>query len=141
MPDAIQALLSPVATTRDEAIARSVETSRVISSPVHFDEVAARKRAEEAYDRCFHPAGVARQLVAILASGSRAEPLADVAVPTLVIHGSLDPLVTLSGGEHTAAVVPEAEILILEEMAHDLPLVLLPQIVDGITSLAARSNA
>ena len=140
-PEAIQALLSPMATTRDEAIARSVETSRIICSPVHFDEVQARKRAEEAYDRCFHPEGVARQLLAILASGSRADGLTALDVPTLVIHGSLDPLVTLSGGERTAELIPGAELLVLEEMAHDLPLALLPQLVDAITALAARSNA
>jgi pimeloyl-ACP methyl ester carboxylesterase len=140
-PEAMQALLSPVATTRDEAIARSVDTSRIICSPVHFDEVQARKRAEEAYDRCFHPAGVARQLLAIVASGSRAEGLAGVEVPTLVIHGTLDPLVTLSGGQRTAEVVPGAELLVLDEMAHDLPLALLPQIVDRITALAARASS
>ena len=140
-PEAIQALLSPVATSRDEAIARSVETSRVICSPIHFDEVHARKRAEEAYDRCFHPAGVARQLLAILASGSRAEGLAALDVPALVIHGTLDPLVTLSGGERTAELIPGSELLVLEEMGHDLPLPLLPQIVDAITALVARSNA
>jgi pimeloyl-ACP methyl ester carboxylesterase len=140
-PEAMQALLSPVATTRDEAIARSVDTSRIICSPVHFDEVQARKRAEEAYDRCFHPAGVARQLLAIVASGSRAEGLAGVEVPTLVIHGTLDPLVTLSGGQRTAEVVPGAELLVLDEMAHDLPLALLPQIVDRISALAARASS
>jgi pimeloyl-ACP methyl ester carboxylesterase len=140
-PEAMQALLSPPATARDEAIARAVETTRVISAPVHFDESEARKRAEEAYDRCFNPAGVARQLLGILASGSRAEGLATLDVPTLVVHGALDPLVTLSGGERTAQLIPGAELLVVEDMAHDLPLPLVPQIVDAITSLAARSNA
>ena len=140
-PDAIQALLSPVATSRDEAIERSITTTRIISSEVHFDEVQARKRAEEAYDRCFHPAGVARQLLAILASGSRADGLVTLDLPALVIHGAVDPLVTLSGGERTAELIPGAELLVLEDMGHDLPLPLLPQIVDAITTLAARSNA
>ncbi|MFL6204702.1 MAG: alpha/beta fold hydrolase [Acidimicrobiales bacterium] len=141
LPDAMQALLSPVATTRDEAIARSVETSRVIASPVHFDEAAARKRAEEAYDRCFHPAGVARQLLAIVASGSRAEGLAQLDVPALVVHGTGDPLVTVTGGQRTAELVPGADLLLIDDMAHDLPLPVVPQIVDAITSLAARAAA
>ena len=139
-PEAMQALLSPPATTRDEAIARSVQTTRTISAPVHFDEAHARKRAEEAYDRCFYPAGVARQLLGILASGSRTERLASIDIPALVVHGSLDPLVTLSGGERTAEAIPGAELLVLEDMAHDLPLPLVPQIVDAITNLVARSN-
>ena len=140
-PEAIQALLSPVATTRDEAIERSVETSKIIGGPEHFDEANARKRAEEAYDRCFNPQGTARQLLGILASGSRAEGLAKLDVPSLVIHGEVDPLVTLSGGQRTAELIPGAELLVLEEMGHDLPLPLLPQVVDAITTLAARSNA
>jgi pimeloyl-ACP methyl ester carboxylesterase len=138
-PEAMQALLQPMATTRDEAIARSVETSRVICSPVHFDEAEARKRAEEAYDRCFHPAGVARQLLGIVSSGSRAERLAGLDLPTLVIHGPGDPLVTVSGGERTAELVPGAQLLLIDDMAHDLPIPVVPQIVDAITALAARS--
>jgi len=140
-PEAMQALLQPVATNRDEAIARSVETSRVICSPVHFDEALARKRAEEAYDRCFNPAGIARQMLAIVSSGSRAEGLAALDVPTLVIHGPADPLVTVSGGERTAELVPGAELLLIDDMAHDLPVPVVPQLVDAITAIAARSAA
>ena len=139
-PEAMQALLQPVATNRDEAIARAVNTSRIISSPVHFDEATARKRAEEAYDRCFHPAGVARQLLGIVSSGSRAEGLAEIDVPTLVIHGPADPLVTVSGGQRTAELVPGAELLLIDDMAHDLPLPVVPQVVDAITALAARAT-
>lgn len=138
-PEAMQRLLTPVPTTRDEAIERSVETGRVISSPVHFDEDLARKRAEEAYDRCFHPAGVARQLLGIVASGSRAEGLAALEVPTLVIHGPGDPLVTVSGGQRTAELVPGAELLLIDDMAHDLPLPVVPQVVDAITALSRRA--
>ena len=140
-PEAMLRLLAPIPATREEAIARTVETSRVICSPVHFDETLAQKRAEEAYDRCYNPAGIARQLLGIAASGSRAEGLAQLDVPTLVIHGAVDPLVTPSGGERTAALVPGAELLVLDEMGHDLPLALLPQVVDAITALAARANA
>ena len=84
------------------------------------------------------PSGVARQLLSILASGSRAEGLAALDVPTVVIHGDVDPLVTPSGGQRTAELVPGAELLMLEGMGHDLPLQLLPVVVDAITALAAR---
>jgi pimeloyl-ACP methyl ester carboxylesterase len=139
--EARAALLTPVQTEREAAIARAVETSRVIGSPDHFDERASRKRHEEAYDRCFNPAGVARQLLGIMASGSRAEELQRLDVPTLVIHGAVDPLVTLSGGERTAALIPGAELLVIDDMGHDLPLALVPQIVDAITTHVARSHA
>ena len=93
----------PTATRRSPAPSRRAGSS---AAPMHFDEAHARKRAEEAYDRCFYPAGVARQLLGILASGSRAEGLAQLDVPTLVIHGAVDPLVTSSGGERTAELDP-----------------------------------
>jgi len=139
--EAMAVLLRPAAKTRDEAIAASVEASRAIGSPDHFDPAMAEKRATEAYDRSFNPAGVARQLLAIVASGSRAEGLAQLDVPTIVIHGEVDPLVTPSGGERTAELVPGAELIILGGGGHDLPLPLLPQVVDAITSLAATIHA
>ena len=138
-PEAQAALLTPSTFDRDGAIARTVAAHKAIASPVHFDEVHAQKRAEEAFDRAFNPAGLARQLLGIMASGSRAEGLRRLDVPTLVIHGRVDPLVTLSGGERTAELIPGAELLILDDMGHDLPLPLIPQIVDAITGLAARA--
>ncbi len=139
--EAMAVLLRPAATTRDEAIAASVEASKAIGSPEHFDPTMAEKRAVEAYDRSFCPSGIARQLLAIMASGSRAEGLAHLDVPTVVIHGDVDPLVTPSGGQRTAELIPGAELITLEGGGHDLPLALLPQVVDAITSLAARAHA
>jgi pimeloyl-ACP methyl ester carboxylesterase len=140
-PDAMAVLLRPVAVTRDEAIEADVTARRVIGSPEHFDEGIARERAAQAYDRCYNPAGTARQLLAIVAGGSRAEGLARLVVPTLVIHGDIDPLVTLSGGQRTAELVPGAELLVLEGMGHDLPPAYLGPVVEAITSLAARTHA
>ena len=59
----------------------------------------------------------------------------------LVIHGDVDPLVTLSGGERTAECIPGAELLVLEGMGHDLPSVFWPTIIENVTRLAARSAA
>ncbi|MEQ1787235.1 MAG: alpha/beta fold hydrolase [Acidimicrobiales bacterium] len=140
-PEALTVLTSPAATTRDGAIQADVDASRAIGSPEHFDEAVARQRAVAAYDRGFHPAGVARHLLAILASGSRAEGLASLAVPTVVIHGDKDPLITPSGGQRTAELVPGAELLLIEGMGHDLPPVVLGQVVEAITTLAARTHA
>ena len=139
--EAMQQLLRPAATSREEAIEGSVAARRVIGSPEHFDEDLVRATAEAAYDRCFHPAGMARQLLAVVASGSRAEGLRSVTAPTLVVHGEADPLVTPSGGRRTAELVPGATLLLLEGMGHDLPLAFVPQIVEAIASLAARSAA
>ncbi len=140
-PEAMEALLRPPAEDREAAIEQAVAARRVIGSPTHFDEALARTMAAEAYDRCFYPAGTARQLLAVVASGSRAEGLQALTVPTLVVHGDLDPLVTVSGGQRTAELIPGAELLVLEGMGHDLPAAHLPAIVEAITALAARHAA
>lgn len=139
--EALQVLMRPAATTRDDAIESGVASRRVIGSPDHFDEDLARQLAGEAYDRCWNPAGTARHLLAIVASGSRAEGLAKLSVPTLVLHGDVDPLVTPSGGQRTAGLIPGAELLVLEGMGHDLPAAYLGPIVEAVTSLASRTHA
>jgi pimeloyl-ACP methyl ester carboxylesterase len=138
-PEALAILTQPAPDERAAAIESSVASSKVISSPDHFDEDLARARATAAYDRGWHPAGTARHLLAILASGSRSEALASLPVPTLVIHGDQDPLVTPSGGQRTAEVIPGAELLVLEGMGHDLPAAYLGPIIDAITAHAART--
>ena len=138
-PEAMMALLTPPPTDREGAIASTVETSRIIGGSL-FDEADARARAAEAYDRCFHPAGAAFQIAAIAATGDRTERLRQVQVPTLVIHGREDSLVTLSGGEATAAAVPGADLLVLGQMGHDIPRVYWPQIADAIFGIAVRGE-
>ena len=139
-PEAMAVLLRPTATTRAEAIEASVAGTKAISGPAHFDEVVARDRAAAAYDRCYNPAGTARQLLAIVASGSRGEGLAQLDVPTVVIHGDADPLITPSGGVRTAEMIPGAELMMIEGMGHDLPPAVIGQVVEAVTSLAARTH-
>jgi pimeloyl-ACP methyl ester carboxylesterase len=138
--EALTAMLKPPATSRDEAIANSVAVSKVIGSTgFEIDEEELHRRAAAAYDRCFHPVGVVRQLLAILASGDRTDDLARLDVPTTVIHGSVDPLVSPSGGEATAKAVPGAELLVIEGMGHDLPEAAWPTVLDAIEGLTARA--
>ncbi|HEX4905120.1 MAG TPA: alpha/beta hydrolase [Acidimicrobiales bacterium] len=139
-PEALGALMAPPATNREEAIERGVNAGRIISSKKHFDEAKAAKRAGEAYDRAFDPKGVQRQLAAILSQKNRTADLAKVAAPTLVIHGAGDPLVTPSGGEATAKAIPGAELRVFEDMGHDLPEPLWPEIVDAIVANARRAS-
>ncbi len=138
-PDVLPVLMQPAPKDRDTAIQNAVSAGRLISSPDHFDEERTRERAALAYDRGFNPIGVGRQLLAILASGSRAEQLAALDVPTLVIHGRGDRLVGFSGGERTAALIPGAELLAIDDMAHDLPPAHWSQIIERITKLASRA--
>src|SRR3954454_2077654 len=138
---AMGVLLAPPAPDREAAIQRAVDTYRVIGSPgFEFDERALRERAALSYDRRYNPAGVARQLAAILTAPDRTADLGALDVPTLVVHGQADALVNVSGGRATAAAVPGAELLVLEGMGHDLPRALWPEITDRITALVERAE-
>ena len=90
--------------------------------------------AARSFDRSFYPVGTGRQLAAITASGSRAEGLRELAVPTLVIHGLDDTLIEPSGGRRTAELVPDAELLLVADMGHDRPRPLWPGLVEAIVA-------
>jgi pimeloyl-ACP methyl ester carboxylesterase len=131
-PAARAVLFAPAVFSRDEVIEQGVDGARITHGPVYFDEARVRERIAAAYDRGHHPEGTARQLVAILADGDRSDRLGTITAPTLVIHGAADPLVTPSGGEHTAAMVPGARLEIIPDMGHDIPVPLWPLIIDLI---------
>lgn len=136
--EAMATLLRPPATDREGAIQASIEASLVIGSTAYpTPEAVLRARAERAYDRSYYPIGTVRQLVAIQASGDRTEALRQLDVPTVVIHGSIDPLVQPIGGELTAKAIPGAELLVIEGMGHDLPEAVWPQVIEAITTNAA----
>jgi pimeloyl-ACP methyl ester carboxylesterase len=133
------ALMAPPARDRDGAIERALSSARTIGSPgFPLDEQAVRDRASRSFDRAFDPPGVARQLVAVLASPDRTPQLHELAVPTLVIHGADDALIGVSGGRATAAAIPGAELVIIEGMGHDLPRALWPELAGHIGDLIAR---
>ena len=138
-PEAMAALLAPVATERPAAIERGLAMSRALGSPGYpFDEADERDLLGRMFDRGVHPDGNARQLLAVMAAKSRREALGTVRVPTLVIHGIEDPIIPIQAGRDTAAAVPGAELLEIEGMGHDLPRALWPQLVDAIAKHVAR---
>jgi pimeloyl-ACP methyl ester carboxylesterase len=138
---ALALLLAPAARDRDAAVQRVIDTYRVVGSPgFEFDESALRERAGLSFDRAYDPAGVARQLAAVLTTPDRTRALKGISVPTLVIHGSDDALVDVSGGRATAATVPGAELLVVDGMGHGLPRAMWPEITDRITALIERAG-
>ncbi len=140
-PAATAVLLTPSPTDREGAIERGVTVFRTIGSPgFPFEEDEVRRLATLAFDRGFNPTGTARQLAAILASGSRVERLHDLHVPTLVIHGTDDPLVPFAAGEDTARSIPGATLLAIEGMGHDMPRPVWPRLIDAICEVAARAD-
>jgi pimeloyl-ACP methyl ester carboxylesterase len=135
-------LMLPPPKTKVEYIARFEQTWKMLRvGRFPEDEALDRLRAERCFERGLNPAGVGRQLRAILASGSRRERLHAVKAPTLVIHGTVDPLVHPSGGKDTAASIPGAKLVMIEGMGHALPIPMWPQIVDAIAQHAHGARA
>lgn len=95
-------------------------------------EAELRAYCTDAYDRCHHPEGVARQMLAVLADGSRAELLAGIRVPFHVIHGSDDPLIPPPCGADTAERVPGATLEWIEGLGHDVTSAAGPVLADAI---------
>ena len=140
--EAFAVLMAPPPATRDEYIDRFAQTWKILRvGSFPQDEARDRPRAERCYERGLNPAGVGRQLRAIFASGSRKERLRTVSTPTLVIHGTVDPLVHPMGGMDTAASIPGAKLLMIESMGHALPVELWPQIIEPIATHASGAAA
>ncbi len=125
--------------SRDSIVDHAVWVYQTIAGPAFpWDEADLRRHAARSIDRAYHPAGAARQTLAVLADGSRVEMLKRIAVPTLVIHGSDDPLLPAEGGKDTAANIPNAELKIVEGMGHNLAPPLRPILIDAIADHCAR---
>ncbi|HET8617984.1 MAG TPA: alpha/beta hydrolase [Acidimicrobiales bacterium] len=134
--DALNVLMAPPVTTREQYVEATVRNTHVYGSPGLVDEDRIRRLSVLAWERSHDPDGAARQLAGVLASGSRSEGLRRLAVPTLVVHGTADTLVQPDGGERTAEVVPDAKLLMIEGMGHDLPPAMLPRVIDAVTAHA-----
>ncbi len=141
---ALKALLSRPDDPRDvdNVVEHLVRLFGVIGSPGY--PVAAgllRRQFRRSVERSYDPAGTARQLLAVVASGDRRKALRRIVAPTLVIHGAADVLVPLAAGRDTATNIAGARLEIIEGMGHDLPQALLPRLVDLIATHCAAADA
>ena len=125
--------------SKEEYVERLVKLFGVVGSPgFERDEDELREMAAQSWDRGPSPAGLGRQLAAIIAGGDRTPDLRRITAPTLVIHGTRDRLVRKSGGRATARAIPGAKLRLIKGMGHDLPRGAWPQIIDAIAEQAAR---
>ncbi len=118
---------------RERVVKHGMKVYRTIGSPgFPTSDTELRAKIELAADRSYYPAGVGRQMIAILASGSRVDLLPTVKAPTLVLHGADDPLVPVEAGMDTAKLIPGAELKIIPGMGHDLAPGLVPILSEAI---------
>jgi pimeloyl-ACP methyl ester carboxylesterase len=142
-PDVVARIFGgPNAKTRAEAVQRIVDAFRLVGSPgFPFDAEAVAERAGHAYDRAYDPRALARQGIAVIASGDRTPKLRELDVPALVIHGEADRLCDPSGGRATAEAIRGAELVMVEGMGHDLPRALWPMFGTKIADVVKRGEA
>ncbi len=108
--------------SREEYIQEWVEYIRQFGSKQYFEgDDYSRRIAAAAFDRCYSPDGANRQLLAIFSRKNPKEWVKSIAVPTLVVHGSDDLLISPSRGRETARLIPGATFQLIDGMGHDIP--------------------
>ncbi|TYL45758.1 alpha/beta hydrolase [Nocardioides sp. BGMRC 2183] len=136
-PQLLPLLFSRRRDTREAYVESSLRVWNVIGSPAYpTDDATLRQRAGDTFDRGVDPAGVLRQMAAITTQPDRTKALGTLSMPTLVLHGTADKMVHVSGGRATAAAAHGAELVLISGMGHDLP----PALFDTFTA-AIRRNA
>lgn len=136
-PEAGKVLVVPPPHDRAGYIEHTV-ASRKVTGGSHYSADYWRTKAGEVYDRMFHPIGSAFQIAAVTSDGDRTAELGGVTTPSLVIHGRMDSLITLSGGEATAAAIPDADLLVIGTMGHDLPEPIWGRVAAAMTAVAEK---
>ncbi len=135
-PGALVRLLDRPAPGPEAALEHLVGFFRYTGGTLPFDEPALRRTIQRAIDRGMNPEGFRRQLAAVLAQPDRRPHLAALSgIPTLVLHGTADPLVPFSAGAATARAIPGARLQAVEGMGHYLPPVVWPELLRGICAL------
>ncbi len=138
---AMAALMAPPAPDRETAVRRALAAWDVLGSPGYPPDRERTVRVTElSFDRSYDPAGGARQLAAIIASGDRAPLLKGLSMPALVLHGQDDQLIPVAGGIATADAIPGARLITFPGMGHDLPRPLWPRFVTAIDELTASAE-
>ncbi len=142
-PHAMRAMMRrPIPTTPEEAADGAVAFFNVVRGPGYtVDESVLRPAAAESFRRCYHRPGFTRQMLAVIASGDRTRALRQVRVPTLVLHGSHDPLVPVAAGRATAKAIPGARFHTIEGLGHHMPPGVWSEVIEQIratTKLADR---
>jgi pimeloyl-ACP methyl ester carboxylesterase len=139
-PRALGALLGKPPKNADESAEYAVRLFRTIGgSRFEADDEALRRLGRLAFERKPSPRGFCRHLAAIAASGNRTKRLAAVRTPTLVFHGSADPLIVVGAGRATARAIGGARLHVVDGMGHHMPPGVWPELTTAIVANAARA--
>ena len=132
-PELFVELVNPPPTEHEAYIENRVNLILALAgSKFPMDEQRTREHLEQSYGRSYYPPGNARHGVAGAVNSDRTQDLKSVRAPTLVIHGSEDPLFPVGQGKAIAAAVPGAKLMIIEGMGHAFPPEVWPLLVNAI---------
>jgi pimeloyl-ACP methyl ester carboxylesterase len=140
-PEIMSVLITPPASdSRADRIAAFLKTFRTIGSPGFpgTDEEMTAIASAQVDRGPYDPAGIGRQMVAIMTAPARNEILKSVTAPALVLHGADDPLVPVDGGRDTAESIKGAELVIVPGMGHDFTEALMPQFITHVGGFLTR---
>jgi pimeloyl-ACP methyl ester carboxylesterase len=142
-PHALRALFSPRPANAEEAGVHVEKLFAAIGSKGIYSLASDRLRAigAEAYSRGMNPRGFLRHFGAVAKSGDRRPLLPNVKAPTLVIHGTHDPMFSMAAARKLAELIPDSTWLPLTGMGHDLPTALWPTIVAAVARHAERADS
>ncbi len=143
-PEAFAAIMTPPASpNREDRIERGIAVARVIGSPgFPASDAELRATVERGVDRApYDPAGLTRQMAAVIAAPPRNDRLIALKISALVIHGADDPLIPASGGEDTARSISGAELLLVPGMSHDFRESVVPVYLKAIGGFVQKIEA
>jgi len=131
---AIKAMNTPPPNTKNPDTLATYFVNRYKALGSLDDEATLRKKALLHINRSWYPEGTTRQVAAELIGDNcdRRAALAKIQVPTMVIHGDADPLVKLACGKEVAAVIPHAQLFVVNGMGHVLSDKFIQTVTDGI---------
>ncbi len=137
--EAMVALVAEPADTIDGQVEQDLAARGIWSNPEWFDPEQMEAYFRSCYERSWVPGGSGRQFQAVVRSGDRATGLAALSMPALIVHGENDTLIHPSGGERTAELTPDSELLVMDGMSHDFVYQAWPPIIEAVTALTART--
>jgi pimeloyl-ACP methyl ester carboxylesterase len=106
----------------EDRLASEVRNISIINGPNFLPPVEQlRRRVEDLRARSDYPQGMLRQFDAILGTGSLIRYTRSIVAPTVVIHGSEDPMVRPRNGRNLARIIDGARYVVVDGMGHDLP--------------------
>lgn len=136
-PEVMMQFFAPVPSERDAYITEMVKRDSLLYGTFSFNQKQSKKYRSKEYDRCYYPAGIARQMGALAVPGNLKPKLGAISAPTLVIHGNKDPFYLVEAGKDIATSIPGAELLVIDGMGHSFPSEILSKIINAVV---ANSN-